>query len=233
MEDIYQILRLRKNCDRDELQNAFIRLADTYRIVRDFSEDREVSQLAAEKYDRLIAAGKEEGLTLLCKGVNQMNSSEAELGKLRLALNSSRASASNIRETEALDRAKELPESAEKHYLIALAMLHMDSSFQGCGKAVSELAEATRQDPDNGAYRGLLEAIQAQMKMYQEHQEMEASRAEAERLRQEQEARAAVRQAQNAETTGQCMSSLGYCLTEYGPVACGCICLIGCCKEVC
>lgn len=233
MDDIYQILRLRKTCDRIELQNAFDRLADTFSIVRDFSEDKEVAQLAAEKYDRLIAAGKEEGLSVHSGNVKRFESPEEELGKLRLALNSSRANAATIRETEMFARAMKLPESAEKHYLLALALLHADSSFAGCGKAVPELSAAVQQDPDNEAYRGLLEAIQEQMKLYQDHQKAEADKAEEERKRREREAQEALRKAQRDESTGQFMSSMGYCLSEYGPVICGCICLVTCCKEAC
>ena len=233
MEDIYQILRVRAGTPQADLQAAYIRLTDTYRMVRDFAEDPATAQLAAQKLEKLMEAGAAAGLTLDAKLPTASGGTDEELSKLRMALNSGSASAGAIRASDLLSRARALPESAEKHYLIAMAMLQTDSSFQGCAAAVPELSKAVKQDPGNEAYRGLLDAIQAQLEQYQQHQQLLAEKAEQARQRQEREAQEAIREARTRENTSACLGTVGYLLLEYGLPLLGCCCVVECCKEGC
>lgn len=231
MDDIYQILRVRAGAGKAELQEAYARLADTYRLVRDFAEDRAASELAAKKLERLMAAGEKEGLKLDAPA--PASGDREELAKLRMALYSSGANAQTVRASNLFPRIQQLPESAEKHYLTALAMLLTDSSFQGCSNAVPELAAAVKADPGNEAYRGMMDAVRAQLDAYQKHQQELDEKKKKEQNQELQRARDRVEQQRRTEITNNLLATLGYAFREWGLPLLGCCCVVECLKEGC
>ena len=166
--DVYQILRVRKNADKAELQAKYLRMLDSYQMTATFAEDQEVADIARIKLDQLIAAGKECGLYNEHPESDTTITPQTNISSIKLALNSSRSDVSKLRGSNISGKIDALPESAEKHYLKAVVNLRIDSSFQGCQNAVTELHKAIKLDPSNEAYTGLLDAISEQIKDYEQ-----------------------------------------------------------------
>ncbi len=209
--DIYQILRVSKNADKAELQAKYLRLLDVYQMMATFAEEQEVADIARLKLEQLISAGKECGLYSEYPESFTTATPQAEISSIKIALNSSRADADKLRNSNILRRIDALPESAEKYYLKAIANLRIDSSLQGCKSAVDELHKAIEMDPANEAYIGLLDAISEQMQEYEQQQREKAEKEERERREQEkksQRALAAAKRRHFLGTAGSCISGI-------------------------
>ena len=48
--DIYQILRVRKNADKAELQAKYLRMLDSYQMTATFAEEQEIADIAQAKF---------------------------------------------------------------------------------------------------------------------------------------------------------------------------------------
>ena len=228
--DIYQILRVRKNADKSELQAKYLRLIDTYQMTATFAEEQEIADIAQNKLNRLLSAGKECGLYSECPESDTVNTPQTNISLIKLALNSSRSDASKLKGSNISGKIDLLPESAEKHYLKAIVTLRLDSSFQGCQTAVLELHNAIKMDPTNEAYTGLLDAVSEQIKDYEQRQRQKAAQDERERQDRERQSAAAVAAAQRRRF----WSSAGPCLGGLGGIAatiCACWCVIECFKS--
>lgn len=223
--DIYQILRSRRNADKAELQARYLRMLDSYQMTAAFAEEQEIADIARAKLDQLIAAGKECGLYNEHPESDTTITQQTSISSIKLALNSSQADVSKLKGSNISGKIDALPESAEKHYLKAIVLLRIDSSFQGCQNAVAELHKAIELDPSNEAYIGLLDAISEQIRDYGQRQRNKAIRDE--RARQEQERRS--QQAVAAAQRRRFWNSAGPCLGGLAGLgaavlACCCVC---------
>ena len=228
--DIYQILRVRRNADKSELQAKYLRLLDTYQMTATFAEDQEIADIAQKKLESLLAAGKECGLYSECPESDTVITPQTNISSIKLALNSSRSDASKLRGSNISGKIDTLPESAEKHYLKAIVTLRLDSTFQGCQTAVSELHNAITLDPTNEAYTGLLDAVSEQIKDYERRQREKAAQDERERQERERQSAATLAAAQRR----QFWNSVGPCLGGLGSIAVtifACWCTCECCKS--
>lgn len=230
--DIYQILRVRKNADKAELQAKYLRMLDSYQMTATFAEDQEVADIARIKLDQLIAAGKECGLYNEQPESDTTITPQTNISSIKLALNSSRSDVSKLRGSNISSKIDALPESAEKHYLKAVVNLRIDSSFQGCQNAVTELHKAIKLDPSNEAYTGLLDAISEQIKDYEQRQRDKAAQDERERQERERRSREALADAQRRQFWNSARPCLGG-LASIGVTILACWCGCECCKSGC
>ncbi len=225
--DIYQILRVQKNADRDELQAKYLRMLDSYQMTATFAEEQEIAEIARTKLKQLTAAGKEYGLYNEYPESNKTITQQANISSIKLALNSSGCNAEKLKESNILGKIDALPESAEKHYLKTVVTLRIDSRFQGCQDAVVELDKAINLDPSNEAYLGLLDAISEQIQVYEQRQREKAAEEERERQERERRSQEAVAEAQRKEF----WDSAGPCLGSLGSAALVCWCGCECCRS--
>lgn len=168
--DIYQILRVHRDADKSELQARYLRMIDTYQIMADFAENQDVAGIAKSKLTQLIMAGKEQGLYTECPESYIAASPQIEIGAIKLALNSSKSDIVKPKGNNILEKIDALPKSAEKYYLKAIVILKIDSSFQGYKNAIVEIQNAIELDSTNEAYVGLLDAMNEQIKDYEQSQ---------------------------------------------------------------
>ena len=230
--NIYQILRVRKNADKTELQSKYLRLLDSYKITATFAEDQEIANIAKAKLNQLVAAGHECGLNNECFEAEETMTPQTNISSIKLALNSSKSDVSKLRGSNISGRIDSLPESAEKHYLKAVVSLKIDSSFQGCQNAVKELHSAVKLDPTNSAYTSLLDAISEQIKDYEQRQREKAAQEERdrqERERRSQEALSAAQRRRFWASAGPCISGVA----SLAGVVFACWCGWECCKSGC
>ena len=230
--DIYQILRVRPNSDKAELQAKYMRLLDTYQLTATFSDDPEVAEIAQQKLDLLISEGKKAGLHKEHTEDSNDNTVQAQISTIKLALNSSKADASRLRSNNIMGKIDALPACAEKYYLKAVVNLKIDSSFRGCQNAVTELQHAIKYDPTNEAYTGLLDTISEQLQEYEQRQRDKAAAAERERQEQERQSQAALASAQRRQfRENTCPAIWGWVSILFWIGACICACQ--CCKSGC
>lgn len=230
--DIYQILRVRPNLDKAEIQAKYTRMFDTYQLTATFAEDPEIARIAQLKLDQLIKEGKKANLHADACEARGVDSAQVQISTIRLALNSSKADPSKLRSSNISGKIDALPESAEKHYLRAVVSLRIDSSFRGCQNAVNELQRAVKMDSSNTAYPALLDAISEQLRDYEQRQRDRAAVAERERQekeRQSQQALAAAQRRQFRESA--CPTLSGLASIGFSLLACCCICQ--CCQSSC
>lgn len=197
--DIYQILRVRRDAGKAELQAKYLRMLDTYRMVADFAEDQDVARIARLKLNQLLAAGKEYHLYGECPENAGGVTPQTEIAAIKLALNSQKASGGYLSGSSIPEKIDRLPESAEKHYLKATVILKMDGSLNGCREAVPEIQKALALDPSNAAYSGLLDAIEAQVNDYAEQQRLTAEMSERARAEQERRSQQALDEARGRQ----------------------------------
>lgn len=231
--DIYEVLRVSTNADKKELQAKYLRMLDSYQLVANFAESPDVAIIARQKVERLQELGREAGLADEAIESPKIYTTEQEITAIRLALNSSRSNNVLLRGNSISGRIDSLPESAEKHYLKAVVLLKMDSSFNGCRSALSEVQTAVKLDPTNEAYRGLMDALDEQFSEYERKQKQLAAKAEQERLERERQSREAVNAAERRRfwnTAGPCLGSLA----SIAIVILGCVCCCNvCCSDCC
>lgn len=228
--DIYQILRVRKNADKAELQAKYLRMLDSYQMTATFAEEQEIADIAQAKLEQLIAAGKECRLYDEHPESNTTITQQTNISSIKLALNSSRSDVSKLKGSNISGKIDALSESAEKHYLKAVVTLRIDSSFQGCQNAVAELHKAIKLDPSNEAYIGLLDAISEQIRDYEQRQRDKAVQDERDRQEQERRSQQAVAAAQRRRfwnSAGPCLGGLA----SLGVVPLMCWCGCECCKS--
>lgn len=231
--DIYEVLRVSTNADKKELQAKYLRMLDSYQLVANFAESPEVAEIARQKIERLQELGKEAKLQDELSESTRIYSSEQEITAIRLALNSSNSNSVQLRGNNISGKIDALPNSAEKHYLKAVVILRIDSTFNGCRNALSEIQTAVKLDPTNEAYRGLMDALDEQFTEYERKQKQIAAKAEQERLERERQSREAVNAAERRRfwnTAGPCLGSLAsLAITILGCVCCCNICCSDCC----
>lgn len=229
--DIYQILRVRKNAAKAELQAKYLRMLDSYQLTATFAEEQEIANIARGKLEQLIAAGKEYGLDNEHPESNTTITQQTNISSIKLALNSSRSDASKLKGSNIPGKIDALSESAEKHYLKAVVTLRIDSSFQGCQNAVAELHKAIESDPSNEAYIGLLDAISEQIRDYEQRQIDKAEQDERDRQEKERRSQQAVAAAQRRQfwnTAGPCIGGIVSLGVTILACWCGCKSCCGC-----
>ena len=231
--DIYEVLRVSTNADKKELQAKYLRMLDSYQLVANFAESPEVAEIARQKIERLQELGKEAKLHDEISESTRIYSTEQEITAIRLTLNSNNSNSALLRGSNISGKIDALPESAEKHYLKAVVLLKIDSSFSGCRNALSEIQAAVKLDPTNEAYRGLMDALDEQFTEYERKQKQLAAKAEQERLERERQSREAVNAAERRRfwhTAAPCLSSLvSLAITILGCVCCCNVCCSDCC----
>lgn len=231
--DIYEVLRVSTNADKKELQAKYLRMLDSYQLVANFAESPEVAEIARQKIERLQELGKEAKLQDEISESTRIYSTEQEITAIRLTLNSNNSNSALLRGSNISGKIDALPESAEKHYLKAVVLLKIDSSFSGCRNALSEIQAAVKLDPTNEAYRGLMDALDEQFTEYERKQKQLAAKAEQERLERERQSREAVNAAERRRfwnTAAPCLSSLvSLAITILGCVCCCNVCCSDCC----
>jgi hypothetical protein len=214
--DIYQILRVKSNTNINEIQMKYLRLLDAYQLVRDFSDEPDVVEIAQNKIEQLKRAGGEARLSSDLALSKPDSSTQESIAAIRLALNSSRSDAKSILSNRLIERVNGLDNSSEKHYLKSILILKTDSSINGLRLAVESLHRALNLDPTNSAYQGLVSAIEEQIDEYVIKQKMIASEQEKERAAQEVRAQQAIIDAQtkkfwNSVSDNWMMYALGLC----------------------
>ena len=210
--DIYQILRVRKDAKKDELQAKYLKLLESYQMIVTFAENEEVLEIAKEKLEQLLSAGKEYGLHNECSEKQKVFSSQIDIGTIKLALNSNGSDITKLKSSNISGKIDSLPESAEKHYLKAVVSLKIDSTLKGCQSAISELHKAVKFDPTNEAYIGLMDAIGEQIEDYEQRQREKASQDELERREREIRSKEALFNARLREfwnVAGPCVGGIG------------------------
>lgn len=210
--DIYQILRMSKDADKDELQEKYLRLLESYQMIVTFAENEEVQEISKKKLEQLITAGKEYGIHNERSKNQKVFSSQVEIGTIKLALNSNGSDITKLKSSNISGKIDSLPESAEKHYLKAVVSLKIDSTLKGCQGAISELHKAVKLDPTNEAYIGLMDAISEQIEDYEKRQREKASQDELERRERERRSKEALLRARLSEfwrVAGPCIGGIG------------------------
>ena len=157
--------------------------------------------------------------------------SEIEKVKAELAKYTDKKLIVDIKEIKRPDKDAQLV-AAEKHYLKAVVSLRIDSSFQGCQNAVTELHKAIKLDPTNEAYTALLDAISEQIKDYEQRQRDKAAQDERERQERERRSQQALADAQRRQfwnSAGPCLGGLA----SIGVTILACWCGCECCKSGC
>lgn len=231
--DIYQILRVKQNISKEELQAKYTRMFDTYQMTATFAEDSDVVRIAELKLDQLVKAGKSAGLVNEAIEKSDLITEQIEISTIKHALNSSKANVATINGNNISGKIDKLPDSAEKHYLKTIVLLRTGSSFENCKNALNEIQKAIERDSTNMAYIGLVEAINEQISDYENKQNEMAKAAEKERLERERKSREALEEAQRRQfwnSAGPCLSGVASLAITIG----GCICCCNaCCGECC
>ena len=186
-------------------------------------------KIADSKIAQLKEAAKQVSINEEAAESTVTPTEQMDITAIKLALNSSNANASTLRGANILGKITKLPDSAEKHYLKAVANLRIDSSIGGCRNALDDIMRAIQADSTNTAYIGLLQAIEYEIDIYEERHTRAAEEAEQERLAREHRSQAAVNAARRRRfwgTAGPCIGGIvliGACIWS---ISC-------CCKDCC
>lgn len=161
-------LRLSEGCSEAELQDTCNRYYTIYKGVLDNSTDAAVRELAEKKLTDLVNCARAENITLesmaecsnVSSSANISATVEAELASLSGRLSPDKAVWLN-------NKINALPQSAKRNYLSALVKLNAkETTVKGFEEALSKLASAAKEDPDNAVYPALIDRVERELRDY-------------------------------------------------------------------